>query len=239
MTDLHCHILPAIDDGAMDEKEAIALLKEEAKQGVTQIVFTPHFNDSISVDDFITLRQNSLKRLNEAIENKKNEEFSFRTKLGAEVHYSENLKNIDLAQLCFTGTCYLLLELPFEKEPSDLEEMIEYIVSLGIIPILAHVERYSYLIDNPRKLKKLIKLGALSQANLGAIWRNDDLTLKIVKLINMKLIHVVATDAHSKVKRPVNFLWGLHVLSQHIKPQKIKKLQENADKIFNNIDIRI
>ena len=73
MTELHCHILPGIDDGAKDLECSLALLREEKNQGVESIVFTPHFNfEKISIEDFVTARENAYRQLSE------NEEFFYK-----------------------------------------------------------------------------------------------------------------------------------------------------------------
>ena len=61
MIDMHCHILPGIDDGAKDEKDALELLRAEKEQGISKVVFTPHFNpERISLDKFLDMRKKKL-----------------------------------------------------------------------------------------------------------------------------------------------------------------------------------
>ncbi len=234
MTELHCHILPGIDDGARNVQESLALLRAEAEQGVDRIVFTPHFNESISVDEFVCRRADSFERLNTALADTNLE---FDMKLGAEVYFTPALRDMNLAPLCFNGTSYMLLELPTTHKPAFLNETLSAIESWGITPIIAHVERYPYAMDDLTMIYDWVDGGACVQTNAGALWHNDSDTKTILKLIEWDLIHLVSTDAHSPEKRPVNFFWGLDVLEKNLGSGIKAKLLENGDDVFDNIEL--
>ena len=118
ITDLHTHILPGIDDGAKDPEESWLLLNAQVKQGVSRIVFTPHFNITRnSVESFIVNRENSLKRM---LNNCKFGSLELDYHLGAEVFFSIDLVKADLQSLCINDTRYILVELPMEKKPEGL-----------------------------------------------------------------------------------------------------------------------
>ena len=142
MIDMHCHILPGIDDGAKDEKDALELLRAEKEQGISKVVFTPHFNpERISLDKFLDMRKKSYERL------KNTEGFSglgIETKLGAEVYYSMRLIEMDVSGLCFENTNYIMLEFPTNVRPYGITHTVQNLMDRGYTPILAHVERYGY-----------------------------------------------------------------------------------------------
>lgn len=234
MTELHCHILPGIDDGARNTSEALALLRAEAEQGVDRIVFTPHFNESISVDEFVWRRADSFERLKTALADTNLE---FDMKLGAEVYFTPALRDMNLAPLCFSGTGYMLVELPTTHKPAFLNETLSFIESLGITPIIAHVERYPYAMDDLTLIYEWVDGGALVQTNAGALWHNDSATRTILKLIEWDLVHLVSTDAHSPDKRPVNFYWGLDVLEKTLGRDVKRTILENGDDVFDNIEL--
>ena len=125
MTDLHCHILPGIDDGARDVETAIALLSMEKEQGVDKIVFTPHFRcDDIGLDEFLEARDSAFNLLMDSLPSDLKSSFDF--KLGAEVYFSPTLSRVDFSKLCFTDTSYMLVELPFTSgvRPAFLDEIL-------------------------------------------------------------------------------------------------------------------
>ena len=109
LTDIHCHILPGIDDGAKDPDMSGALLLSEKQQGVSKILFTPHYYaNEISVDGFIRRRADALERMQKTLER-----LEIETALGAEVRMQEELIGMDMRPLRMGDTPYLLLEFPF------------------------------------------------------------------------------------------------------------------------------
>ena len=89
MIDLHCHILPSIDDGAKNTEISLSMLKEQKKQGVQAIAFTPHFNFSrIDVDEFVEVRQKSYEKLM-AVPGVS--DLGIKFKLGCEIYFSTKL----------------------------------------------------------------------------------------------------------------------------------------------------
>lgn len=113
ISDLHCHILPGIDDGAQTLDESIALLKEQKNQGVTKIVFTPHFwFFQKTIKQFVKDRYNAAVQLSPILD-----ELGIEWGAGAEVRMTPELLNLDLKPLNFVGTKYFLLEWPFTQFP--------------------------------------------------------------------------------------------------------------------------
>lgn len=106
MTDLHCHILPGIDDGAKDVSVSLELLHKEYEDGVRNIAFTSHFNsERTTVEAFLEKRAAAYARLTKAL---KEEPMDFRFKLGSEVYFSPKLCELDAKALCMGDTAYML-----------------------------------------------------------------------------------------------------------------------------------
>lgn len=200
LADLHTHILPNIDDGASSVEEAVELILLEKKQGVTDIVFTPHFsmNDS-SVVSFIKRREESFALLQEAI-SKNYPDIGINYYLGAEVKYNPHLLDIEIEELCIGNTSYLLLE-PTSNSSFKLSETIVQMVARGITPILAHVERYDYLINDKKFLSNLSEAGALFQISAKAFLTKSNLK-SVKKLLRLGYADVVASDTHDLQNRP-------------------------------------
>ena len=147
MTDLHCHILPGIDDGAKDVSVSLELLRKEYEDGVRNIAFTSHFNsERTTVEAFLEKRAAAYARLTEAL---KEEPMDFRFKLGSEVYFSPNLCELDAKALCMGDTAYMLIEFPTTHKPHFIKQTLYALQEQGILPLIAHIERYPYVLDDP------------------------------------------------------------------------------------------
>ena len=220
MTDLHCHILPGIDDGAKDVDTSIALLRQEKAVGVKNVIFTPHFDCSkTTLSEFLKKRESSFEKLLESLPSDLGD---LNFKLGAEVFFSPALRGVDLGKLCYTDTSYLLIELPFVQKPQFLRETLYDICCDGITPIIAHVERYEYMLSDLTQVYDLVEAGNLIQTNGATIADGDRL---IRKMIDWDLIQLVASDAHSEHRRPVVF------------DLSYEKLIQNGNDVFDNYEI--
>ncbi len=200
LADIHTHILPNIDDGASSLEEAVELVLLEKSQGVTDIVFTPHFSmDDSSVISFIGRREESFALLQEAI-SKNYPDIGINFHLGAEVKYNPHLLDIEIESLCIGNTSYLLLE-PTSNSSFNLTETIVGMIARGITPILAHAERYHYLVNNERFLRSLSEAGALFQLTAKAFTtKNNQKAAK--KLLRLGYADVIASDTHDLQNRP-------------------------------------
>ena len=116
-------------------------------------------------------------------------------KLGAEVHYSPALVEMELEQLTLGSGNYLLLEMPDYEVPAYVEQVVEQILRKGITPILAHVERCTYFRSQPEILLRLIRAGALGQISANALKNKKDRGFG-ESCIKNGLGHFVASDLH-------------------------------------------
>lgn len=117
MTDLHCHILPNIDDGAKDVSISLRLLEKEYADGVRNIAFTSHFNSEWTTPDaFLQKRAAAYETLTAALPTGP-EAMQFRFKLGCEVYFSPKLCELDAKALCIGDTSYMLVEFPTTHKP--------------------------------------------------------------------------------------------------------------------------
>ncbi len=240
MTDLHCHILPQMDDGARNVETSIELLNIEKNQGVKNLIFTSHFHcDDEPVDSYIARRADAVKNLASACPSELINHFQF--KFGAEVYFSPELCNIDLAPLCFTDTSYLLVELPFTMSlrPQFLSETLYEISCSGITPIIAHVERYPYILEDLTQIYDWVEAGYMVQTNAATLVRGDKMSALMMKLIKWDLVHLVATDTHSLHKRPPQLDAALAAVSNKLGDAAASRLIQNGDLVFDNYEIDI
>lgn len=232
LIDLHCHILPGIDDGAKNADVSMQLLQQELDSDVVGICFTPHFYyERMTIDEFLANRHQAFSILKQRI---KAAGINMAFKTGAEVYFSPALPSLDLRKLAFYGTDYLLLELPTSYHPSGIEDLLFEIQQKGFTPILAHVERYPYVCENPSLLYEWVSGGALAQINASGLIRKGHTAKLLEKFIDWNLIHLLCTDAHHPEKRPAQLKAGFDTL-----PVKVQSyFQKNAINVFLGNEIR-
>lgn len=217
MTDLHTHILPGMDDGPKDVSAALALLEQEYAQGVRNVALTSHYHcEAEELDDFLARRELAYSELSKVAPK------GMTLKRGCEVFFSPELLKMDVRKLCLEGTSVLLQELPILQKPAFLNEVLLGLSAKGVVPLIAHAERYLYVQRDPRLLTQWIDLGALIQVNAGS----DAAFTR--KLLRWGLIHVMASDAHHVTHRPADLGTGLDRLSR----EDAARLKNNAELLF-------
>lgn len=200
--DVHCHILPGVDDGAKTEDSTKRMLKFAAREGMNSIIATPHFKygeDFVSPED-IYAKYQMVRAWWKQISPKKE------LYLGSELFYSESI--IEALKkgyaLTINGTKYVLIEFPIYAEYGYIERAVKKLLYAGYIPILAHMERYKSL-RKREQVQQLVDMGAYMQVNTSAIMGKHGILTKwyLLKLIKSGLIHFIGTDAHgSRERRP-------------------------------------
>lgn len=197
MIDLHCHILPGIDDGAQDVREALAMIAMHCSSNVDAMYLTPHFDpEEKSIDCFLAERESSWARLASNLGSQKLVDL----RLGAEVRYCEQLLSLDLRRVTLGESGYLLLELPGLRYPAYTVQLLEKLMGQGLIPVLAHVDRCTYFREEPELLRRLVDLGALAQVSASALFDKRDRGFSLACLRH-HLAQIVASDAHSITDR--------------------------------------
>lgn len=192
MFDLHCHILPGVDDGSRSMRESVAMLNEAKRSGIDHIVCTPHCKSSSFDYNLICSRYDELRPLAEG--------HGIRLDLGFEVHWQ---KLLDLGMewapdLCFAGTNMMLLEFSVGKMPANWQRIIYTLQGEGIQLIIAHPERYQPIQNDIGIAYELKEMGCLLQLSgnfvVGGRLKGSHKTA--VKLLKEGLVDYVASDAH-------------------------------------------
>ena len=196
MIDVHCHILPGVDDGSRNVEESMEMVREAYKAGFTNIISTSHYiEESYNVPKI--KRQELIDMLNSKIEQ---EGMKIKIYNGAEAYITPNLVELIKAEELPTmnGTKYLLMELPMHNQILNLESIVSKVINQGITLIIAHPERYSYVQKNYKVLNELAEMGVLFQANygscIGQYGKEAEKTLK--KLLKADRISFFGTDCH-------------------------------------------
>ncbi|MBR3367623.1 MAG: capsular biosynthesis protein [Lachnospiraceae bacterium] len=235
ISDLHCHILPGIDDGAKDAAVSEAILDAEARDGVTQILFTPHFYaDHIEQDRFLRRRGRAFEKVSQLCE-----ERGIATALGAEVRIKEQLLGMDLSPLRMGDTEYLLLEWPFYGGyPLYGEEIVRNLLKAGIRPVFAHIERYEHLFLDEDRLRYFMDKGCIFQVNTATVL--DPRTQKrLFELANKGFVHILCTDAHNMDSRPPKMGEALALLEKKTSREIAARILQNGDDLFHGRTVHV
>lgn len=201
MIDLHCHILPGADDGPGTLDEAVEMCRIAERDGIGTIVATPHFRPGIYEIPDIAGRIDELRG---ALAEK-----GIRLTIlpGSDVTVTPELPGHLAAKpgLTINNTGkYFLAELPHEAVPARWEEFLLDILRNGITPILTHPERNHWFIHHPDALLSFVHAGGLVQITASSILGESGVESRnyCIYLLKRNLVHVVATDAHSRLQRP-------------------------------------
>lgn len=218
MYDIHCHLIPGIDDGARDKEEALSLLRIAEKEGITHIVFTPHMHlgrfDNFKNDIFDSFIEFKLLAAKENI--------AIDLAFAAEVRI-----DADILHLCKLGKIpffkgennqqVILLELPHSQFPPGAEKLISWMVAQGITPLIAHPERNRDIQKSPDLALKLKRLGCLLQVTAGSVLGQfgDKSQNLAFSLLEQKLADVVASDAHNLKRRPPKLKYAYQYIADN------------------------
>jgi len=203
MIDLHCHILPGLDDGAHDLEESLDMAAMALKDGVDTIVATPHTLDGLYLNTLDEVSQ-SVENFRSALTRKR---LDIRICPGADVHLCPGMADRIAEGRAVTinnGGKYLLLELPPQNIPPQIKDEIFSLKLNGITPIITHPERHPAMQRDLRILHELVSMGALAQVTAMSVTGEFGLPVRTCAraMLELRLIHVIATDAHSVESRP-------------------------------------
>ena len=198
MYDLHSHIIPAIDDGAKNLDESLAMLQIAADCGTEVIIATPHVIEGSWLPDWDEIVA-GCSNLTQSMEAASISQLTIYP--GAEV--ALNMDILDRisgpGKYCINSSQYMLIELPATHIPQFADEFFFTLQARGITPIVAHPERHPELGRNPHILKDWINRGILAQINGTSITgRMGERTMKTAELfLTNGMAHVIGSDAHS------------------------------------------
>lgn len=196
MVDTHAHILPAVDDGAKDWEESLAMARFAFRDGIEDIICTPHYVSGIYENKrrtVVALVENLVSKLKGAGTN-------VRVHPGAEIRVDQYTPELIFKKVVPTlnDSRYVLLELPYHSIPPAIDEILWRIISRGYVPVLAHPERCRPIWHKPEIVRGWVDRGVLLQvtaASLEGFW-GQQIARCAWLLLENGLAHVVATDSH-------------------------------------------
>lgn len=235
--DIHCHILPGVDDGAKTAGSTKRMLKMASEEGIDAIVATPHFTCGMDVE-----KVQEIKDLYVAVRKWwKQKEPSKELYLGNELMYSEGLVQALEEGIAMTmnDTRYVLVEFPVYVELTYVQKAIQRLQYAGYIPIIAHIERYKYLQDR-KKIQELVDMKVYIQVNVSSIIGSHGLMTqhRIMSYIKGGLVHFIATDAHGSKARPPEIKQCVQYLEKKLGAAKVHQiLEENPAKMLRGEEL--
>ncbi len=228
--DLHCHLLPGIDDGSKSIEESIETLRIAEEEGVTEIILTPHYIENTRYSCNNKNKKELLEELEMVV---KEAGLNIKLYLGNEAYISEHF--VELMQkreiMTLNNSRYLLFEFPLNQTYQNSKEILYELVTMGCVPILAHPERYKDFQKHPELAEEYARMGILLQGNykslLGKYGRNSKKALKI--FLKKGLITFLGSDIHHT--------GAYEIEKARKKVKKLVKSEEKVEDLFcNNFD---
>jgi protein-tyrosine phosphatase len=221
MVDLHCHILPGLDEGPDTMEESMAMVESAIADGVTHVVATPHSNSKYFFD-FANVR-----RLRDELQAKAGERLKIAT--GCDFHINpENLESLrnDARQYCINQGDFLLVEFNEFSIPPSMDQTLYAIQLAGVQPVITHPERNTILRSRPERLKKWIRQGCFAQVTGGALTGGFGAGSQqdALRWIAEGLIHFVASDAHNTRSRPLRLQPAYNLVVDQFGEEKARAL---------------
>ncbi|THF81695.1 tyrosine-protein phosphatase [Cohnella fermenti] len=204
MIDIHCHILPGVDDGSRDLEESAAMARIAYEDGIRDIIVTPHFNET-----YLTTADTVHRKLEELQKELDRQAIGIRLHPGNEVRleskgfFDDHHRGGTFARLGRGGT-HVLIEQRWKGYDPDTPEIVERLLDAGVVPILAHPERHFFFREDPEGLLGLIELGLWTQVSADSLVGNFGPEAKAFGrwLIETGRAHTLATDAHNVERKP-------------------------------------
>lgn len=194
MIDIHNHILPGIDDGAMDMDECMEMADIAARDGIREIIATPHLIPGMSPEAILR----RVEQLNNAL---------IEAAIPVVVHPGAELPVYMLekesARIGLAGSRHLLVEFPPNDIPPVVNKMFAHLTGQGYTIIVAHPERNFRVIDNPERLQKMMMPSVFLQITAGSLTGEMGRGARAcaIYLLKKGLVRFIASDAHNARNR--------------------------------------
>ncbi len=235
LTDIHCHVLPGVDDGARDMEQARAMLRFMYDEGIRNVIVTPHYHGGYMECDIDTIR----KRFTEVKQLVRDDEYISRMMLflGCEIYYYPSIIEwLEKGRVTsMAGSDYVLLEFGFTQDCREIFEAVTHVSNAGYLPIVAHVERYEKIAKKIANVEELIKRGAYIQVNAEAFNGRFRERRFANKLMKEHMVHFVATDAHGiRHRRPELAGAAQHIIKHYGEDYCRELFVENPALVVSN-----
>lgn len=230
VTDFHSHILPGVDDGSSSTDMSMEMLRMEAEQGIRHVIATPHFYPQHdNPDRFLERRTRAMSRLQETLGT---DHDLPKITLGAEVYFFRGMSESDqLSRLTIDGKKCILIEMPLASWTEDMYKELEAIwTQRGILPVVAHIDRYIHPLRTYGIPERLADLPVLVQAN-AEFFLNKHTAGMALRMLKKDRIHLLGSDCHNVSTRKPNLGEALQLIRRKlgdVAVQRIETYQRDA-----------
>jgi protein-tyrosine phosphatase len=240
MLDLHCHILPGVDDGPTTLDEALAVARRMADDGITHVVATPHCHRHIRM--FRDLVLPHVSHFSAALAD---EDIRLTVLPGSEIQVFDSARyrrEFEEGVFCHLGDnpAFTLLEFPWDvkRYPTDAPELIGWLLERGTTPVVAHPERYKYFRDDPEKLRAVAAAGAWFQVTVDSLLGNHGESPEefSAEILEQYRDVVLATDTHN-VRRCSGLSAGYAWVRERFGDERANDLRRRSDGILEAIQV--
>lgn len=240
MVDLHCHLLPGIDDGSKSMEISLRLAREAAENGVTHALLTPHHMNG----RYVNHKQDVIRRTKEFQKQINDHNIPLTVFPGQEVRINgQLLEALDNDDILFADTAgkYMMLEFPDDDVPYYTNRMIYDLQQRGIIPVIVHPERNIKIMAEPDLIYQLLVKGCLSQITASSYVGTFG---KKVENFSRQLIeagqgYVFASDAHDLPGRKYEMHQAFKKMQREFNQKLVDQYQKNARLIINGEDVSL
>lgn len=238
VVDLHCHLLPGVDDGSKSMEISLRLAREATENGVTHALLTPHHMNG----HYVNHKQDVIRRTKEFQKQINAHNIPLTVFPGQEVRINGHLLDaLDKDDILFadTGNRYLMLEFPDDDVPHYTNQMIFDLQQRGIIPVIVHPERNTKIMEEPDLIYQLVQKGCLSQITASSYVGTFG---KRVESFSRQLIdagqgYVFASDAHDLPGRKYDMRQAFEKLRHEFGQELVDQYQHNARSIINGENV--
>ena len=235
LIDIHCHVLPRVDDGARNTEQSLEMLSLMRREGIRSAILTPHYHGGYMETGSEKLKDRFGKLCAAAGQDDRTKDMSLY--LGCEIYYYPSVVDwLDEGYvLSMAGSRYVLLEFGFTSDVRTIKEGISNVVNSGYVPIIAHLERYKKLVGDIKSVDELISKGAYIQINSEALTDGFKVRSFAKKLLKERMVHFLATDAHDTKKRAPKLSKAVSYIEKHYGGSYCRELViDNPERVINN-----
>ena len=237
MIDIHCHILPGIDDGAATIEDSVVMARAAVQEGITTIIATPHHKNN----QYQNPKASILKHVTELNSALDQEQIPLTIMPGQEVHiYGEVLEDYHKQEiLTLAEGNYLFIEFPSSSVPRYAERLFYEIQTEGLMPVIVHPERNKELQENPKLLYEFVKNGVLTQVTASSLtgYFGKNIMKFSEQLVEANLTHFIASDAHNTHNRSFKMKEAYRFLEESFGMDYVYLFRENAELLLEKKNI--
>lgn len=211
MVDIHCHILPGMDDGAETIEQSVEMAEMAIADGITHVVGTPHANAEYRFDPAVIRQRRD--ELRERVGNR------LTVATGCDFHLNfENLQDLraNPAKYTINQKNYLLVEFADFSIPPSTNDTLHQLLLLGVSPIITHPERNRLIRSKPEMLRKWLRQGCYvqitAQSLLGGF--GESTQKQAEEWLEQDMVHFFASDAHNTSKRPLRLRQAFEAVAE-------------------------